>query len=136
MGTIVNHVDESTDMSVIHALTAPSHDLGGTRFTPVATPSRGTTETSVWRVSIDPGVAPMPHWVTREEIFVVLSGNASVAADGDHSTAGPGDAIAIPPCTTFTLANAGDGPLELLCCLPVGGQAVTPTGTFAPPWAQ
>ena len=123
-------------MTVIPAPAEPTHDLGGTRFTTLAAPSTGTTETSMWRVSIDPGVAPTPHAVTREEIFLVLDGVADVEIDGTRRSAKPGDAIAIPPGVRFTLSNALDRPLELLCCLPVGGQAVTEAGTFTPPWAQ
>jgi quercetin dioxygenase-like cupin family protein len=123
-------------MTVIHAPVAPTHDLGGTRFTPLATPSRGSSETSIWRVSIDPGVEPTPHSLTREEIFVVLAGVATVVTGDGGSVAHPGDAIVIAPGTPFALSNGGDQPLELLCCLPVGGQAVTQAGTFTPPWAQ
>lgn len=123
-------------MTVIPAPSEPTHDLGGTRFTTLAAPSTGTTETSIWRVSIDPGVEPTPHAVTREEIFLVLAGVADVEIDGTRRSAKPGDAIAIPAGVRFTLSNALDRPLELLCCLPVGGQAVTEAGTFTPPWAQ
>ena len=122
-------------MTVIPAPLAPTHDLGGTRFTPMATPSLGTTETSIWRVSIDPGTEPTPHAVTREEIFLVVSGVANVEIDGRRWSAKPGDAIAIAPGVRFALSNALDQPLELICCLPVGGQAVTDAGTFTPPWA-
>ena len=125
-------------MSVVHAPTAPTHALGGTTFTSLATPSRGgTDDTSLWRVSIAPGTPPTPHSLTREEIFVVLSGSADVIIDASRATARAGDAIVVPPGVPFRLANAADEPLELLCCLPVGGQARLDDGTqFTPPWAQ
>ena len=48
-----------------------------------------------------------------------------------------GDAIVVPADADFELANAGAGPLRLLCCLPVGGQARLADGsTFTPPWAE
>ena len=37
-------------MAVIPAPAAPTHDLGPTRFTSLATPSRGSDDTSVWLV--------------------------------------------------------------------------------------
>ena len=120
-------------------LTAPehhTHDLGGTRFTSLATPSRGCAETSVWTVEIDPGVPATPHSLTREEVFVVLDGTAAVVLDGVEGVAGRGDAIVVPPGVDFQIANGGDTVLRLLCCLPVGGQAVTADGRFTPPWAQ
>ena len=123
-------------MAIIPAPSAPTHDLGGSRFTSLATPSRGSTESSVWVVEIDPGVPPTPHSVTREEVFVVLDGVATVAVGDASGTAAPGDAFVIPADTEFTVANRGSAPLRMLCCLPVGGQARTATATFTPPWAQ
>lgn len=125
-------------MSVVQAPTEPTHTLEGTSFTSLATPSRGlTADTAVWRVAIAPGTTPTPHAVTREEILVVLQGCADVTIDATQSSAQSGDAIVVPPGVTFRLANAGDEPLELLCCLPVGGQARLADGTLmTPPWAR
>ena len=123
-------------MPVIPTPPAATHELPGTRFTSLATPSRGSVETAVWQVEIEPGTQPAPHSLTREEVFVVLDGTASVEIGGVAATASAGDAIAVPPDTTFVLANGGDGPLRLLCCLPVGGQARMGDGEpFTPPWA-
>jgi quercetin dioxygenase-like cupin family protein len=123
-------------MPVIQAPTAPTHDLGDARFTSLATPSRGSTDTSVWQVEIDPGAPAVPHTLTRQEVFVVLAGHAVVRIDGDEQTAQPGDAIVVPVDTMFQIGNAGTEPLRLLCCMPVGGQACLDGTTFTPPWAQ
>jgi quercetin dioxygenase-like cupin family protein len=123
---------------VITALNTPTHELGTTRFTSLATPSRGSTETSVWVVEIAPHTPPTPHALTREEIFVVLAGMAAVSIDGIPSTAHLGDAIVVPPRTQFELSNAADDEvLRLLCCMPVGGQGMVGDGDpFTPPWTQ
>ena len=91
----------------------------------------------MWQVEIPPGAPPTPpHSMTREEVFVVLDGTASVCIDGHDDVAGRGDAIVVPAAAAFVLANAGDEPLRLLCCLPVGGLACLPGGDpFTPPWA-
>ena len=124
-------------MAVIPAPSGATHELPGTRFTSLATPSRGTVETAVWRVEIDAGVEPTSHSLTREEVFVVLEGTATVEIDGEREVASRGDAIAVPAETPFVLANGGDGALRLLCCLPVGGQArMGEQDPFTPPWAQ
>jgi len=123
-------------MAIIPSPTAPTHDLGPTRFTSLATPTRGSAETSVWMVDIDPGTPATPHSLTREEVFVVLEGTASVTLDGDLGTALTGDAFVVPAETPFEVANRGTGRLRMLCCLPVGGQARTTAATFTPPWAQ
>jgi mannose-6-phosphate isomerase-like protein (cupin superfamily) len=133
-----NQVDHLGDgMPVLTAPDTPTHDLGGVRFTSLATPSRGATDTSVWKVEILPDTPVTPHSLTREEVFVVLEGAASVRIAGNETHAAAGDAILVPADAEFELANAGAGPLRLLCCLPVGGQARLPDGsTFTPPWAE
>jgi quercetin dioxygenase-like cupin family protein len=117
---------------------AATHDLGGARFRSIATPSRGAAETAVWQVEIAPGTPATPHQLTREEIFVVLDGRASVRLDGGaEQVAGAGDAIVVPAGVDIELANAGEAPVRMLCCLPVGGQARTADGAvFTPPWAE
>lgn len=124
-------------MAVITAPPAPTHDLGGTRFTALATPSRGSTDTSVWIVELDPGAAGAAHSLTREEIFVVLAGQAALTLGGRDSQAEGGDAIVVPPAMEFTLRNEGDTPLRLLCCMPVGGRARLADGSMlTPPWSE
>ncbi len=124
-------------MPVIPAPTAPTHELGSTRFTSLATPTRGSIASSVWQVEIAPGTPPTPHSVTREEVFVVLEGRAAVRLGEEDTGAGPGDAIAVPPGVRFAITAVGDEPLRMLCCMPVGGQACTDDGAvFTPPWAE
>jgi quercetin dioxygenase-like cupin family protein len=124
-------------MAVIPAPAAPTHELPGARFTALATPSRGSKETSVWEVEIAAGTPATPHSLTREEVFVVLAGRATVCIGGQWRTAWPGDAIVVPADTPFELANGSDEPLRALCCLPVGGQGQLADGSvFVPPWAQ
>ncbi|GAA2123873.1 cupin domain-containing protein [Nocardioides bigeumensis] len=124
-------------MPVLTAPPAPTHSVPGTEFTSLATPSRGSTDTSVWRVEIAPGTEPTPHSLTREEVFVVLAGSASVRLDGEPGTAAAGDVIVVPPGVRFELSNAGREPLSLLCCMPAGGQARLDDGTLlSPPWAR
>jgi mannose-6-phosphate isomerase-like protein (cupin superfamily) len=124
-------------MPVIAAATAPTHELPGTRFTSLATPSRGTADLAVWRLEVAPGTAGAPHELTREEVFVVLEGRAQVQLGGEHLEAGAGDTILVPPGVPFALGNAADVPLHAVVCLPVGGQARMGGGEpFTPPWAQ
>ncbi|MGZ4725217.1 MAG: cupin domain-containing protein [Ilumatobacteraceae bacterium] len=123
-------------MPIIRTPAAPTHDLGGARFTSLATPSRGSAETAVWQVEIEPGAPATPHSLTREEVFVVLAGRAAVVIGGVSGVAELGDAIVVPPDTSFELTNGGDAILRLLCCFPVGGQGRLNGETFTPPWAQ
>ena len=124
-------------MAVVHAPSTHTHELPGARFTSLATPSRGCTDTSVWMVEIEPGHPGAPHRLTREEVFVVLEGSATVRLGDVVSHAGPGDAVVVPIDTPFSIAAAGDEPFRALCCMPVGGQAQLAEGEpFTPPWAR
>ncbi len=123
-------------MPIIHAPRTATHDIGALRFTSLATPSRGSSETAVWQVEIEAGAPAAPHSLTREEVFVVLDGTASVRIGDVTGLATTGDAIVVPADTEFELSNAADGVLRLLCCLPVGGQARLEGATFTPPWAE
>jgi mannose-6-phosphate isomerase-like protein (cupin superfamily) len=123
-------------MAVLPAPAAHTHELGGARFTSLATPTRGSTDTSVWVVEIEPGTTGTPHRLTREEVFVVLAGRAEVRLGDTVCHAEVGDAIVVPPGVPFALAPAGEGSLRALCCLPVGGQGQLADGEpFTPPWA-
>ncbi len=123
-------------MSIIRTPAGHTHDLGGTRFTSLATPSRGSSETAVWQVEIEPGTPATPHSLSREEVFIVLDGKASVRIGDETGVASKGDAIVVPADTEFALANQGPETLRLMCCLPVGGQARVGDQTFTPPWAE
>jgi mannose-6-phosphate isomerase-like protein (cupin superfamily) len=91
----------------------------------------------VWQVEIQPGTPATQHRLTREEVFVILSGSALVRIDGQPGTAGPGDVVVVPTAVDFEIVAGGSEPLRALCCLPVGGQAQLADGEpFTPPWAQ
>jgi len=123
-------------MPVLPAPPRHTHELPGARFTSLATPSRGSRDTSVWLVELAPGRPGQPHRLTREEVFVVLDGRAHVTLGGETAQAGPGDAIVVPAGVPFALEAAGEEALRALCCLPVGGQGQLPDGApFTPPWA-
>jgi mannose-6-phosphate isomerase-like protein (cupin superfamily) len=123
-------------MPVLPAPETPTHDIGGARFTSLATPTSGSSDTSVWLVEIDADTPATPHELTREEVFVVLAGRAAVRIGDCDQEAVAGDAIVVPAGVPFAIAPAGDEPLRALCCLPVGGQALMPGGEpFTPPWA-
>jgi quercetin dioxygenase-like cupin family protein len=136
MVNVIDRLWRSTPMPVVTAPAEPTHEVGGTLFTSLATPTRGSRRISVWQVELPPGTSPTPHQVTYEEIFVVLDGVVRVELDGVGSDAGPGDAVVVPAGVPFALANDSEAPARLLCCFPVGGQAQLPGGEpFTPPWA-
>lgn len=121
-------------MPVIPASEARTYELHGVQFRSLASPTNGSTETSVWQTEIPVGTPAAPHQLTREEIIVVLSGRALARFDDDVTEAATGDTIVVPPDTTFALENVGDEPLRVLACFPVGGQGRLDGETITLPW--
>lgn len=125
-------------MGLIHAGSATTFSMHQVQFIGLAAPSRGSTENAVWKIVIPPHTtAKGPHQVTREEIFVALSGAADVQLDGRSLSLEAGAALVVPAHTDFSISNSGPDPFEAVAVLPVGGQAlVEGQPPFVPPWAQ
>jgi len=123
-------------MTIIRAASAPRFNLPGLDVIGLAAPSRGARETSVWRLTLAPGAPGALHSVDREEIFVAISGRATVTLGGIEQTFSAGDALVVAAGEIFALANASDEPFEAIAALPVGGKAAIPGGEpFLPPWS-
>ena len=123
-------------MTLILAENAPRFDIPDVQFTGFASPSRGASENSVWRVRIAAGSAGVPHRLTREEILVAISGNARATLGGKTFDFPAGATLIVPPETDFALANPGSEPFEAIAVLPVGGAArIGGDAPFTPPWA-
>jgi quercetin dioxygenase-like cupin family protein len=113
----------------------PRHHLAGTEFTTLATPAHGNADVRVWQVEIQPGTPPVPHSVTRTEVFVVQGGEATVTIAGDKAIVHADDVLVVPADTPFQIRAQGDAPFRALVCFPLDGQAVLPgKDPFTPPW--
>jgi len=85
-------------VSVVHAPDAALADDpdGTTRWVPLE--ATGSGEVGIWE--IDPGTATD---VESDEVFVVLSGRATVSVDGwQDVTVGPGDVVRLQAGATTT----------------------------------
>ena len=121
---------------IISSQDAPVFHQHGATAVGYASPSRGATDLSLWRLSLAPGEASPPHSLSREEVFLALSGSAIATIAGvEHPFAG-GDCLVVPVGEPFILA-AGDEGLDAVCAMAAGGQAtLLPDGpTISPPWA-
>ena len=123
-------------MPIIHPQDAPTFQLPGITFTGLASPRRGSTENSVWRVAVEAGSEGKAHSVTREETFVALEGRALLEVDGVVHELVAGGAFVLAAGSTLKLANPGPGPFMAVAVLPVGGQVLAGDApAFIPPWA-
>lgn len=124
-------------MPVVRAATAPTFDLDGFHFTGLLAPSRGASETCVWRLEVEPGAQSEAHWIDHEEIFVLLQGSLTFSVAGESIELSAGDALSVPARSMMQLRNAGSK-AELMVCLPVGANATFADGRVvgAAPWTR
>lgn len=123
-------------MPIIKSADAPTFHLPGTVFTGLASPSRGSSTTAVWRVRLAAGTSGAAHRLTHEEIFVCIAGHGSVRIGLETHEVSAGDAIIVPPDTDLALANLGTVDFHAIAVFPVGGMAVlADQPPFTPPWA-
>ena len=108
----------------------------GVTFTGLAAPSRGSQETAVSRVTLDPGTPAKMHQLTREEILIATAGSATASVSGTEIRLDAGDALVVPAFTDFSLSNPHQRLFEAIAVLPVGTRAMFEGGEpFAPPWS-
>jgi mannose-6-phosphate isomerase-like protein (cupin superfamily) len=115
-------------LPIIHGASAPVFTAPGAEFTGLASPSRGATQTCVWRVSIRPGAGPAEHSFDREEVLVATGGRAVATLDGTSHDVTAGDAIVVPAQTAFSIKNPYQEPFAAVVALPVGARARLATG--------
>lgn len=123
-------------MPYLHAHDAPAFELRGARVTGLASPSRGSSELTTYRVRLDPGSALPQHHHDHEEVFTVVSGSLTAVLDAAEHLAGPGDTVIIPPGTehhSFT----GHEPADMIVATLAGALMITPDGEEAlPAWGE
>jgi mannose-6-phosphate isomerase-like protein (cupin superfamily) len=131
------HRSPEDPMPVIRAAAAPTFKLHGIFVTGLAAPSRGSCESSVWRLRLPAGAPAVEHTVDREEIFVALAGRAVAVLDGESNELGAGDTLVVPANHLFSLSTGDSDGFEALAVAPAGVRATIPPGpAFAPPWTE
>ncbi len=124
-------------MPLIRAENAPSFSLPGLTVQGLAAPSRGSSETSAWRLSVAPGAPGVEHSVDREELFLALAGSAVATLGEERWELRAGDVLIVPAGQPVSLADPGDVAFGAVAVAPVGVRARLPGGeAFAPPWTQ
>lgn len=122
-------------MHVTRAAEAPTFALPGITFTALASPALGSSETCVWRLTVDTGVVSDPHTLDHDEVFAVLAGRVRLSPGGPELS--EGDAAVLPAGEPIALANTGDVPARLQVAIRAGFTATMADGTTigTPPWA-
>lgn len=104
-------------------------------MTRLASPSRGSTELSTWKVVLRPGAAGPEHVIDREQVWTVTAGAIEVVADGRTERVDAGQTLVLPAGAVRAVRTA-DRPAEVLVAMPAGGNVVTGGERRPVPWAQ
>jgi mannose-6-phosphate isomerase-like protein (cupin superfamily) len=124
-------------MPVIREQDAVRHHLHGSVFHSFAAPASGSRELCAWRLEVAPHTAGAAHRVSKEEVFLLLTGSLDVTLDGTTSTIGPGEAALVPAGAEVRVDNVGADPATMWVTTSAGLLATLPDGsTLAPPWTR
>jgi len=124
-------------MKLITPTSAKLFNMHDAIFTGLASPSRGSTENSAWIVELTANKPGLEHQLTREEIFICLSGSAEVRTGEACHVLSAGSCLVVPAHTRFSISKTGEENFRAVAILPVGAQAMLADGqSFVPPWAD
>ncbi len=122
-------------MPIVHETDVVVHQMHGATFHSFAAPASGSKELCAWRLELAGGTAGQPHQVSKEEVFVLLTGQLTVTLDGVSSTLTPGEVILVPPGSSLCIDNDAAEPATAWVTTSVGLQATMANGAvISPPW--
>lgn len=123
-------------MPVARSTDDPTFDLSGNTITAFASPSRGATETIMYRIDLPAGAVLPSHRHDHEEVLHILSGAVTSVLGGEEHLVRAGDTVMIPAGTVHH-AVAGDEAAVLLVAMPVGTLFIRDEEAGAiPPWGR
>jgi quercetin dioxygenase-like cupin family protein len=124
-------------MPIVRTDQAVEHRLHGSTFRSFAAPASGSSELCAWRLEVAAGSRGVEHRVSREEIFLLLSGRLTVTLDGESSVLAPGEIALVPAGAEFRVDNESGAPAVAWVTTSVGLQATLPDGSLiSPPWVR
>ncbi|MGV9851859.1 cupin domain-containing protein [Streptomyces sp. NPDC003442] len=103
----------------------------------LAGPSQGSAEVSTWRVRLDAEMATPVHIIDREQVWMAVSGEFEVVANGETEQVKAGQAVILPAGAVRRLKAVGS-PAEAFVAMGVGGKAMVPGSEdkIPLPWAD
>jgi quercetin dioxygenase-like cupin family protein len=110
-------------------------EVHGSRFESFVSTARGGDSLWAWRLVVAPGSEGVAHHPSREEVILLLSGQATVVIDGATATVEAGDVIHVPVESELTV-NGGPHGATAWVTTTAGLTARVGETMMAPPWAQ
>jgi len=124
-------------MPIVREHDTIQHRLNGSTFHSFAAPASGSSELCAWRLEVAGGVAGIEHRVSREEVFLLLTGELVVTLDGVTATLRPGEVVVVPAGAQLKVDNASTAAATAWVTTSVGLEATMPDGSLiSPPWVR
>jgi mannose-6-phosphate isomerase-like protein (cupin superfamily) len=124
-------------MPFITADEAAVHELHGVRFVSYANPALGSTELCAWRGEVPARSDGTAHTISREEVFLVLSGALEITIGDASRLLAAGDVAVAPAGSRVAVANRTEEPARMWVTTSRGLTATLADGSrIAPPWAN
>lgn len=121
-------------MPVIHAAKSVVHQIHGATINSYAAPALGSKELCAWHIEIPPRTEGVPHHVSREEVWYILSGTVHANIDDRSEEATAGDVIVVPTGSRMRV-DTGDTPMIGWVTTSVGTASILADGSWLlPPW--
>ena len=124
-------------MPIVRETDAVPHRLHDSTFHSFAAPATGSSELCAWRLEVAPGTDGVAHRVSREEVFLLLSGTLTVTLDGVTQPLAPGEVVVVPAGSQLCVDNPSAVAATAWVTTSVGLEATMPDGsTISPPWVR
>jgi quercetin dioxygenase-like cupin family protein len=125
---------EVFEMPVERAVDHPVHELGGNAVTSLASPSRGSSETALFRIDLPAGSGLPPHRHDHFDVFAVVAGGGTVHLDDEAIEVTEGDSAVVPIGVRHWL-DAGPGGVTIVVTMVAATKLIRDDGSESvPPW--
>lgn len=117
---------------------AQAFEVHGVVFHSYARSTTGANQLGAWQADFPARTPGVPHHMSVEEVFRVLSGRVQVEVGDARAELCAGEAVTVPAGVRFRVSNESDEPASAWVVTPLG-MSFTLDGSeksVQPPWAQ
>ncbi len=124
-------------MVLVKAADAPVFEVHGGVITGGAAPSRGASQTCMWRIDLAGGTTVPAHILDHHAVFHALSGVLLATVNDAVQHVEAGDTLIVQAGASLKIDVPADGRFQAVVALPAGTKARFAAGgePFSPPWA-
>jgi mannose-6-phosphate isomerase-like protein (cupin superfamily) len=124
-------------MSVIRATEGTEYEVHGVTFTAYANAGTGSAELCAWHLHLPADQPGVEHRISKEEVFLVISGTPRISVDGVPADLAAGDVVLAPAGCLLKVDNPASQDAKIWVTTGSGLSATLPDGSqMTPPWAQ